>query len=143
MSRWTRYDKSLWQQNRERLRLTDSHPAPPEPDISIRKTILDVFAMMNAGEQSVWRQVEQAWSRLAGPMIARHARPVRLDQKTLVVAVDNSVWLNELIRYERLPLLTRLQHQVGKDKITAIRFQADPQAVSHPHVPDHPRVPLS
>ncbi len=129
MSWWKHYDKSRWQQERERLHLMDTAPAPPDPDISIKTTIRDIFSRMNAGEQSVWRQVEQEWNNLAGTVIARHTSPVRLDHKMLVVAVDSAVWLNELIRFERPALLARLQQRVGKDRIKTIRFQADPRAV--------------
>ena len=103
MSWWKHYDKSRWQQERERLHLMDTAPAPPDPDISIKTTIRDIFSRMNAGEQSVWRQVEQEWNNLAGTVIARHTSPVRLDHKMLVVAVDSAVWLNELIRLSGRP----------------------------------------
>jgi len=129
MSWWKHYDKSRWQQDRERFHLMDQQPAPPEPDGSIRTTILNIFSRLNAGEQCVWRQVEQEWNNLVGAVIARHTSPVRLDHKMLVVAVDSAVWLNELIRFERAALLARLQQRVGKDRIKTIHFQADPQAV--------------
>ena len=134
MSWWKHYDKSRWQQERERLHLMDTAPAPPDPDISIKTTIRDIFSRMNAGEQSVWRQVEQEWNNLAGTVIARHTSPVRLDHKMLVVAVDSAVWLNELIRFERAALLVRLQQRVGKDRIKTIHFQADPRTVEQKRV---------
>ena len=128
MTRWQPYDKSRWQQDRERLRLTDPEPVPPDSDCSIRKTIMDVFSMMNTRNRCTWRQLEQEWDSLVGPTIARHTQPVRLDRNTLLVAVDSAVWLNELIRYERAPMLACLQKRFGKDNIKALRFQADPQA---------------
>gem|GEM_PF-2577201 len=85
--------------------------------------------MMNAGNRCTWRQMEQAWDSLVGPTIARHTQPVRLDRNTLLVAVDSAVWLNELIRYERVSMLARLQERFGKDNIKALQFQVDPQAV--------------
>ena len=129
MTRWKYDDKSRWQQDRERFHLADQVPAAPEPDGSIRTTILDIFSRMNSGEQCVWRQVEQEWNNLAGTVIARHTSPVRLDHKMLVVAVDSAVWMNELIRFERAALLVRLQQRVGKDRIKTIHFQADPRTV--------------
>lgn len=128
MTRWKQYDKSRWQQDQERFHLTDSDPELSDSAGSIRQTIMDIFSRMTAGDQSLWRQVEQEWGHLVGPTIVRHARPVRLDRKTLVVAVDSSVWMNELIRYERAPILLRLQQQYGADRIRAIQFQADPRA---------------
>ena len=141
MTRRKHADKSRWELERERLRLTDPEPAPPEPDGSIRQTIMDVFSMMNAGNRCAWRQLAQEWEGLAGATIARHTQPVRMDRNTLLVAVDSAVWLNEMIRYERAPLLARLQERFGKDTIKAIQFQADPQAVfrkKSPATENHP-----
>ncbi len=125
MSSWKSYDKSRWQQERERFHLTDPDPEPTESAGPIRQTILDIFSRMKTGEQPLWRRVEQEWDGLAGSTIARHAHPVRLERKMLVVAVDSSVWMNELIRYERAPLLARLQEKYGADRIKTIQFQAD------------------
>ena len=123
MTRGNSYDKSRWQQDRERFHLTDSDPEPAESAAPIKKTIMDVFARLESEEPSLWRQLEQEWENLVGVPIARHARPVRLERKTLIVAVDSSVWMNELIRYERGPMLARLQERYGVDRIKEVRFR--------------------
>ncbi len=129
MASLKRYDKSHWLQERERFRLTRAARPPAQSDNYIRQTILDIFSKMNTGERSIWRQLEQEWVDLVGNTIARHARPVRLDRKNLIVAVDSSVWLNELIRYERQAMLAKIQQRLGQDQVQSIRFQVDPQAV--------------
>ncbi len=123
-------DKSRWQQERERFQLPNPDPEPPESAGPIRQTILNIFSRMNTGEPSLWRRVAAEWEDLAGAAIARHARPVRLERKMLVVAVDSAVWMNELIRYERAPLLARLQAKYGADRIKVLHFQADPRAAA-------------
>ncbi len=139
MTRYIQYDKSRWQQERERFQLADTHPEPPESAGPIRQTILDIFSRMKTGEQSLWRRVEQDWTDLAGSTIARHAQPVRLERKMLIVAVDSSVWMNELIRYERAPLLARLQEKYGADQIKTVQFQADRRAAVKQSPPAAPR----
>ncbi len=117
------YNKSRWQQDRERFQLNDPDPAPPGSAAPIRQAILEVFSRLESDEHALWRQLEQEWENLAGTPIARHARPTRLERNTLTVAVDSAVWRNELIRYERGPLLARLQERYGADRIKEIRFR--------------------
>ncbi len=132
MTRRSRYDKSRWQQERERFHLSQQHPLPPEPAGDIRQAVLDIFTHMQTEERSAWRQLEREWAKLVGPEIAKHARPVRLEQNVLVVGVDSSVWMNELIRYQQSTLLVRCQQCLGQERIKAIRFQPDARP-AQPH----------
>jgi predicted nucleic acid-binding Zn ribbon protein len=36
------------------------------------------------------------WEEIAGPTLAEHSRPVRLDAETLVVAVDRPAWATQV-----------------------------------------------
>jgi predicted nucleic acid-binding Zn ribbon protein len=69
--------------------------------------------------------IMKVWNDLIDPIITSHARPVRLLRNgTLVVTVDHSVWLDEVVRYRRHEILERLQHSFGRDLITRISFRA-------------------
>lgn len=48
------------------------------------------------------------WASLVGPAVATHARPLRVKDGWLHVAVDSSAWLHELSLQEE-PLLARLR----------------------------------
>ena len=42
---------------------------------------------------------------------------------TLFVNVDSSVWLDEIVRYRRKEILTRLQTAFGREMIKKISFR--------------------
>src|SRR5688572_2527440 len=63
----------------------------------------------------------KVWNNLIDPTITAHAQPTGLlRNSTLVVTVDSSVWLNEIVRYRRREILERLQHSFGRDLIARI-----------------------
>jgi predicted nucleic acid-binding Zn ribbon protein len=55
--------------------------------------------------------------------VVAHAQPTGLAKGTLFVSVDSSVWLDEIVRYRRREILTRLQHSFGKELIARISFR--------------------
>ena len=78
-------------------------------------------------EESIWlNKIEEEWMKLVGDVVAKHARPGRYDAGHLIVFVDSSVWLNELQRYGRTEILSKVQQRFGPEKITGIRLQLDP-----------------
>ena len=70
--------------------------------------------------------MQASWPDVAGPAVAKHTRPGRLERNTLVVFVDSSAWLNDLLRYGQKLILEKLQKKFGADKISAVRFLLDP-----------------
>jgi hypothetical protein len=68
-------------------------------------------------------EILRVWNNLIDPSIIAHAQPVNLAKGTLFVNVDNSMWLDEIVRYRRKEILMRLQHSFGKDVITKISFR--------------------
>jgi predicted nucleic acid-binding Zn ribbon protein len=71
-------------------------------------------------EMSGWRAVE-AWPRLVGPRIARHARAVAFRDGTLQVEVEGSAWMQEL-GYLRRELVQRINQELGGEPVRAVRF---------------------
>jgi len=68
-------------------------------------------------------EILRVWNNLIDPSIIAHAQPVNLAKGTLFVNVDNSMWLDEIVRYRRKEILARLQHSFGKEVITKISFR--------------------
>jgi predicted nucleic acid-binding Zn ribbon protein len=68
-------------------------------------------------------EVVKVWNELLDPTVVAHAQPTGLHKGTLFVAVDNSVWLSEIVRYRRKEILDRLQHSFGRDLIRKISFR--------------------
>ena len=68
-------------------------------------------------------EVLTVWNHLIDPLVAAHAQPTGLNKGTLFVTVDSSVWLDEIVRYQRKEILKRLQHSFGPQMITKISFR--------------------
>ncbi|MBU0713951.1 MAG: DUF721 domain-containing protein [Verrucomicrobia bacterium] len=123
-----REDPVRWMVTRERFQLPDTEPPAAEPDVAVRDIVNDIFKSIDVRRQpALLDQIRETWRELAGPGATTHARPGYLDRQTLVIFVDSAVWLNELVRYERAGILTRLQQRFGAEAIKALRLQADPE----------------
>lgn len=72
-------------------------------------------ALKKLGLDERWRQnqIAAAWVEVVGETIARHAQPVAFRKQSLIVTVDNSVWLNELARFLKPELLKKLRERFG------------------------------
>lgn len=68
-------------------------------------------------------EILKAWNHLLDPNIVKHAQPTGLVRGTLFVTIDNSVWLDEIVRYRRREILDRLQHCFGRDLIAKISYR--------------------
>jgi predicted nucleic acid-binding Zn ribbon protein len=68
-------------------------------------------------------EILKVWNHLIEPTVVAHAQPTGLRNGTLFVVVDNSVWLDEIVRYRRREILKRLQYSFGPDLIARIQFR--------------------
>lgn len=68
-------------------------------------------------------EILKVWNELLDPTITKHAQPVNLVRGTLFVKVDNSVWLDEIVRYRRKEILDRLKNAFGKDLIQRLSIR--------------------
>ena len=112
---------------RERLRLTDRRPIPPEPDLSLRKPLFQLFKKLDEQKSTLMRKIQAQWRQLAGDPIANHSRPAQLIDNVLYVHVDSSAWLNEIVRFHAAHLMRLLQMTFGKDKIKKVNYQVNPK----------------
>jgi len=72
-----------------------------------------------------------AWPDIVGEAIARHAQPARLDGTRLIIHVDDNVWLFELSRMARTPVLEGIRKRFGPNRVTDCLFALDPGRVTH------------
>ncbi len=121
------FDKGRWDIERQRSHIADSRPpSKDEGAKAIGDAIPEVIRSLGL-EESIWlNKIEEEWMKLVGDVVAKHARPGRYDAGHLIVFVDSSVWLNELQRYGRTEILSKVQQRFGPEKITGIRLQLDP-----------------
>ena len=71
-------------------------------------------------EYAVWPH----WNDAVGATIARHAQPVRIRRGILCVAVDSSVWMQEL-QFLKDSIRTQLNTRVGEDVVSDMFFVLD------------------
>jgi len=67
-----------------------------------------------------------AWKHAAGNGLREHAVPVRLENRTLTVAVADPIWQKQLTAM-RGPLLFRLNSILGQPLVGTFNFVVDPQ----------------
>lgn len=70
-------------------------------------------------------RIFEAWDRVVGAQIARHAQPVRLDARRLVVHVRSAVWLQELSLL-RDDLRRRINDWMGRELVKELFFVLGP-----------------
>ena len=64
------------------------------------------------------------WDEAVGETIARHAQPLRLRGRTLVVAVDGPEWMQEL-QFLKHDLCAKLNARVGREAVRDIFLVLD------------------
>lgn len=67
------------------------------------------------------------WDRVVGERISKHAQPVRMQDRVLIVRVSNSSWMQEL-RVLKPQLLRQIHDHVAADLICDIRLEVGPLA---------------
>ncbi|OGV62895.1 MAG: hypothetical protein A2498_04640 [Lentisphaerae bacterium RIFOXYC12_FULL_60_16] len=119
--------RGRWQVERERCRIEQAQPLPPEPPEAPLSTLLGGVVRRLKLESAGWMdELVDAWPELVGTPICRHARPGHMDRDILYVFVDGSVWLSELQRFGRASILRRIRERFGPNRVRTVNFQVDP-----------------
>lgn len=84
--------------------------------------------ILRADGRNVELAVKLAWSRAAGAGLQRHAIPIRLDGKTLVVTVADAIWQKQL-QHMSSELIYRINTLVAGNVVDSLLFRIDPAAV--------------
>ncbi len=61
------------------------------------------------------------WGEIAGPAVATHCRPVRLNGATLYVEVDDPIWLSQL-RYMKRQILAKIDERIKPGTFKDLKF---------------------
>jgi predicted nucleic acid-binding Zn ribbon protein len=76
-----------------------------------------------------------AWKHAAGDGLKEHAVPVKLEDRTLTIAVADAIWQKQL-NSMRGQLLFRINSTLGKPLVSMLDFVVDPK-IAKPHVEQH------
>jgi hypothetical protein len=93
------------------------------PALSSGAVMPNVLGKLRIDQRQAEAEIVRVWNNLIDPVLTAHARPTGIHKGTLFVTVDNSVWLDEIVRYRRKEILTRLQHSFGRELIQRISFR--------------------
>lgn len=122
-----KFDKSRWMLARERLRLADPVPPGPDPDLSIRDAITNIFKKLECQDISIVQQIQKKWALIAGNHIAAHSRPGKLADHVLYVYVDSSSWLNEMARFHSDDIMQEMKTRIGPGVVRSLKFLVNPR----------------
>lgn len=87
---------------------------------TVLNKILDQYGL----RKSISRHhVVQLWPKIVSPAIARHARIERITERVIHIAVDSSVWMNEMVALKEV-LLAKINECLtpGANRFEDIRF---------------------
>lgn len=93
------------------------------PAKAVGDVLPQVLGKLRMDKRQDESEILRAWQHLIDPVVAAHAQPTGLNKGTLFVTVDSSVWLDEIVRYRRKEILTRLQTAFGREMIQRISFR--------------------
>jgi predicted nucleic acid-binding Zn ribbon protein len=95
----------------------------PSSSVAMEKLVPAVMDRLGLGERLQQSQVFYHWAEIVGNEVAKHAQPVGLRNKLLIVAVDHPGWLQELSRYHKPLLLKKARDRIGKAAVKDIVFR--------------------
>ena len=107
-----------------------------EPPASIATMMTDLLKLLpvllrQAGDSDEAREqaVFAAWAAAVGVQIRRVTAPLRLERKTLMVAVPDATWRTQLQKFSGQALF-KLNSLLGSPAVTGIEFVINPDVIA-------------
>jgi predicted nucleic acid-binding Zn ribbon protein len=121
-----------WLLHRQRAAIPASQPLPGGGAVSLSAILPSILDEARAAE-ALWPDILRSnWASIVGDPVAAHTRPGPLSGGTLVVYVDHSMWLGELERSGRRPILDNIRRAMRVDTIRRVRLMLDPDRAPPP-----------
>jgi predicted nucleic acid-binding Zn ribbon protein len=98
----------------------------PSEAESVGQVLEGVMTRINLIRLDWIDDLAHAWPEVAGKAVAAHTRPARMEGPRLIVYVDQHVWMQELQRSGKKPLLANIWKRFGANKVKDILFRLDP-----------------
>jgi predicted nucleic acid-binding Zn ribbon protein len=93
------------------------------------KTLPAILAAAAESEEVAEAAAIAAWKHVVGAALVNHAVPVHLQNKKLIVVVEDNIWQRQLEQM-RGQLLFRLNSILGQPLVTAIELRIDPKTLA-------------
>jgi predicted nucleic acid-binding Zn ribbon protein len=122
------YSRGRWAVEKERFQIVGDPPSEAHQS-ALGDVLPDVLKSLRLDGDFWLQKLAQEWPQVVGDQVARRSRPGQLQKQTLVVFVENSVWLSELSRFAQKQILENVQRHADGSRIRSIRLQLDPERV--------------
>lgn len=96
---------------------------------SLLKTLPAVLSAAGDSAEVVEAACIAAWKHAAGEGLRGNAVPLRLNGRTLVIAVADTAWQKQMQSLSG-PLLFRLNSVLGQPLVTFLEFREDPHTIA-------------
>ena len=93
------------------------------PALSVASVMPAILGKLRIEQRQGEAEIVRVWNSIIDPALTAHAQPAGIHKGTLFVTVDNSVWLDEIVRYRRKEIVNRLQLSFGMELIQRISFR--------------------
>ncbi len=91
---------------------------------SIAEVLKSTFKKLHLEQPLKQYSIWNYWEEIVGRHVASKAQPVRVQDKTLIVAVVSHTWMTELTHMKTM-ILKKIQEKIEKCPIQNIRFELD------------------
>jgi predicted nucleic acid-binding Zn ribbon protein len=105
----------------------DEFADPADEFVPITAALDGVVRSLRAPGSRVVGGVFGRWAEAVGPQVADHVRPVKLDQGTLTVEVDDPAWATQ-VKFLTPTIVTRLAEVAGAN-VERIQVRVDPKVL--------------
>ena len=78
------------------------------------------------GKKMDQARIWSEWADIAGPALAEHGRPHAVNDQTLIIEVDSTVWMNRYA-YHKWDILKRINRLFGREIISDIFLLLTPE----------------
>jgi predicted nucleic acid-binding Zn ribbon protein len=96
---------------------------------NLLKTLPAILAVAGESEEVAEAAAIAAWKHIVGVGLVNHAVPVQLQNKKLIVVVDDKIWQRQLEQM-RAQLLYRLNSLLGQPLVSSIELRIDPRTLA-------------
>ena len=83
-----------------------------------------VFKNLGLDEKVEEGKLLDAWAEIVGEAVAKRSRPHGVKRGTLVVGVENNVWMQE-IRFHQTEIIERIKRRFPKLNVKEIRLELE------------------
>ena len=93
---------------------------------SVGDVLKSLLKKTDLGKKMDQARIWSEWADIAGPALAEHGRPHAVNDQTLIIEVDSTVWMNRYAYY-KWDILQRVNRLFGREIISDIYILLTPE----------------